>query len=92
MCPPLCPLLRRLHVLCSFLEKNKDLLHADIQDLMRSSHSAFVRPLFKGGGGGSRPIPGRTAGKSMVTVAGQFKDQVEALTMMLKTTQCHYIR
>ncbi|KAK3242430.1 hypothetical protein CYMTET_47881, partial [Cymbomonas tetramitiformis] len=80
-----------------FLEKNKDLLHGDIQDQMLSASNTFVRGLFEmslarrqsadAGGGGAR---GGT--KSMVTVAGQFKEQVESLMLLLNATSPHYIR
>lgn len=51
-----------------------------MQSMMRESKAAFVQALFQPSPGSApaNGIGGRASARSMVTVAGQFKDQVRS--------------
>ncbi len=68
-----------------FLYKNKDELPPDLENLLASSKSDFIRDLFStsGGVGGS---------KSKKTLGLKFKEQLAALMTTLNSTEPHFVR
>ena len=72
-----------------FLEKNKDTLHTDIIQLMQAATDEFLIEVMHY----SKSIQqAKSSGKLLLTVAYQFRDQVESLIKMLGSTQSNYIR
>ncbi|CAM9291263.1 unnamed protein product, partial [Scytosiphon promiscuus] len=85
-----------------FLEKNRDMLHQEGIDLLKSSTSDFVRSFgdstrSEGGGGSSsaaRRGPGGARQSSIVSqsVGAQFKNQLNNLLGAIGETHPHYVR
>lgn len=72
-----------------FLEKNKDTLHTDIIQLVQAATDAFLIEVMQY----SKSIQqAKSSGKLLLTVAYQFRDQVDSLMKMLSSTQSNYIR
>ena len=78
-----------------FLEKNKDTVNTDLEDAMLSTSHAFIKKVIErhvksktSGGGGA----GGGGKKSIHTVANNFKEQLNSLSTMLKSSDPHYIR
>ena len=72
-----------------FLMKNKDTLHTDIIQLVQAATDAFLIEVMQY----SKSIQqAKSSGKLLLTVAYQFRDQVESLIKMLGSTQSNYIR
>eukprot|EP00899_Mesostigma_viride_P019284 jgi/Mesvir1/27357/Mv07168-RA.1 len=85
-----------------FLDKNKDLMHADLISLMVSSTSALLKQLgtelqavsappasSSGPSGVGTP---RKASASITSVGSKFKGQLQALMARLDATEPHYVR
>nr|XP_018681989.1 PREDICTED: myosin-17-like isoform X2 [Musa acuminata subsp. malaccensis] len=69
-----------------FLDKNKDYVVAEHQELLSASKCSFVASLFP-------PLPVETAKASKFSSIGsRFKLQLQALMETLSSTQPHYIR
>ncbi|WOK92378.1 myosin-11-like isoform X1 [Canna indica] len=69
-----------------FLDKNKDYVVAEHQDLLSASKCSFVSGLFP-------PLPEETAKSSKFSSIGsRFKLQLQALMDTLNSTEPHYIR
>ena len=66
-----------------FLEKNKDLLFADLYEVMTDSRNSLTARMF--------PEMTRHA-RSKYSLGGQFRKQLEALMHILNATSTHYIR
>lgn len=85
-----------------FLEKNRDMLHQEGIDLLRSSSSEFIRSLVdstraEGAAGSSsaaRRGPGGARQSSIVSqsVGAQFKNQLNNLLGAIGQTHPHYVR
>jgi len=71
-----------------FLEKNKDTIASDLMTLVVGAKDPFLKALI----GSSKSMQGKEAGKALVTVASQFKEQVNSLVKMLSTTTPNYVR
>lgn len=69
-----------------FLDKNKDYVIAEHQDLLNASKSPFVAGLF--------PSLGEDASKQskFSSIGSRFKQQLQSLLETLNTTEPHYIR
>ncbi|CAL9151955.1 unnamed protein product [Musa hybrid cultivar] len=69
-----------------FLDKNKDYVVAEHQDLLSASKCSFVSGLFP-------PLPEETSKTSKFSSIGsRFKQQLQALMETLNSTEPHYIR
>nr|CAB3477435.1 unnamed protein product [Digitaria exilis] len=69
-----------------FLDKNKDYVVAEHQDLLNASSCPFVASLFP-------PLPQETAKSSKFSSIGsRFKLQLQSLMETLSSTEPHYIR
>ncbi|XP_074284559.1 myosin-6-like isoform X2 [Silene latifolia] len=69
-----------------FLDKNKDYVVAEHQELLGASKCAFVASLFP-------PLPEETSKSSKFSSIGTgFKQQLQALLETLSSTEPHYIR
>uniref|UniRef100_A0A804ICQ5 Uncharacterized protein n=1 Tax=Musa acuminata subsp. malaccensis TaxID=214687 RepID=A0A804ICQ5_MUSAM len=69
-----------------FLDKNKDYVVAEHQDLLNASNCPFVSGLFP-------PLPEETSKSSKFSSIGScFKLQLQSLMETLNSTQPHYIR
>ncbi|CAN0839277.1 XI-K [Linum grandiflorum] len=69
-----------------FLDKNKDYVVAEHQDLMTASKSSFVSSLFPA-------LPQETSKQSKFSSIGsRFKQQLQSLMETLNSTEPHYIR
>jgi len=80
-----------------FLEKNRDSLVKDLNELVSSSKIPFVSNLFKsqGGGGGKGGKGGKSRGATRAgkkSLGGKFKAQLELLMTKLNKTEPHFIR
>ncbi|KAI9915347.1 hypothetical protein PsorP6_008109 [Peronosclerospora sorghi] len=90
-----------------FCEKNKDHMHTEAMDLLRTSKFAFVRACFEnsaGGAGNTSPKSSnpdvrssdasrrRSGGILSSTVVTQFKTQLGSLLDVLNATEPHFIR
>ncbi|KAF4321179.1 hypothetical protein G195_005702 [Phytophthora kernoviae 00238/432] len=90
-----------------FCDKNKDHMHTEAIDLLRTSKFAFVRACFENSvnaGGNASPRNGRTESRSSdtirrrsggimsSTVVAQFKNQLSSLLEVLNATEPHFIR
>ncbi|OWZ21278.1 Myosin [Phytophthora megakarya] len=90
-----------------FCEKNKDHMHTEAMDLLRTSKLSFVRACFENSvnGGSASPRNGRTesrgsdgnrrrsgGGIMSSTVVAQFKSQLSSLLDVLNATEPHFIR
>ena len=71
-----------------FLEKNKDTIASDLVALVVGAKDPFLKSLISS----SKSMQGKEAGKALVTVASQFKEQVNALVKMLASTTPNYVR
>jgi hypothetical protein len=69
-----------------FLDKNKDVLQADLLALLLKSKQEVVRQAFEVMAGSEE------SGAKVRTVAGNFKNQLIALVNTLSSTQTHYVR
>jgi hypothetical protein len=67
----------------SFMEKNKDELLLNIQNLLETSRVPFIKSLFSGGGGGA---------EAKVMQGQQFRNQLDDLMKTLNATDPGYIR
>jgi len=70
-----------------FLDKNRDILHEDLQNLMSTSGYPVLAELFPAVIGDDA---GRKSGKS--SLGGQFRNQLSDLMQKLNTTDPHYVR
>uniref|UniRef100_A0A161ZJJ0 Myosin motor domain-containing protein n=1 Tax=Daucus carota subsp. sativus TaxID=79200 RepID=A0A161ZJJ0_DAUCS len=69
-----------------FLDKNKDYVIGEHQDLMSASRSPFVSGLFP-------PLPVQSSNKSKFSSIGsRFKQQLQSLLETLSATEPHYVR
>jgi len=70
-----------------FLEKNKDQLSADLQNVLKASAMGLVQSLFKDvdTAAGGKP-------KAKLTVGAQFKNQLNELVATLNSTFPHFVR
>ncbi|CAL9157745.1 unnamed protein product, partial [Musa hybrid cultivar] len=69
-----------------FLDKNKDYVVAEHQELLNASKCPFVSGLFP-------PLPEETSKSSKFSSIGaRFKLQLQSLMETLNSTQPHYIR
>lgn len=89
-----------------FCDKNKDHMHTEAVDLLRTSKFAFVRACFENSvnaAGNASPRNGRTesrgsdgtrrrSGIMSSTVVAQFKNQLSSLLEVLNATEPHFIR
>ncbi|KAI9989731.1 hypothetical protein PInf_020018 [Phytophthora infestans] len=90
-----------------FCDKNKDHMHTEAVDLLRTSKFSFVRACFENSvnaAGNSSPRNGRTesrgsdgtrrrsGGIMSSTVVAQFKSQLSSLLEVLNATEPHFIR
>ncbi|KAG7382102.1 hypothetical protein PHYPSEUDO_005316 [Phytophthora pseudosyringae] len=90
-----------------FCDKNKDHMHTEAVDLLRTSKLSFVRACFANSvnaAGNSSPRNGRTesrgsdgnrrrsGGIMSATVVAQFKSQLSSLLDVLNATEPHFIR
>ncbi|CAI5731517.1 unnamed protein product [Hyaloperonospora brassicae] len=89
-----------------FCDKNKDHMHTEATDLLRTSKFAFVRACFESSASNcsSSPKNGRTeprnsdgnrrrsGGILSPTVVAQFKSQLSSLLEVLNATEPHFIR
>jgi myosin-5 len=83
-----------------FLEKNKDELPKEIDDLLHSSENAFLRQLATVMNSDSQPNENSDAGRTpfkqnslkRITVGGQFSSQLQLLRKRIDATSPHYIR
>lgn len=78
----------------NFLEKNKDILHQDIIDVLQASNVKMISDFFPpdpdaGRGGGGR---GGKGGGVKKTLGGQFKTQLNDLIATLNSTFPHFVR
>lgn len=78
----------------SFLEKNKDQLSQDAQDVISGAGNEFARLLFsnflnRGGKGADTPPVTK---QKKVTVSGEFKNQLTFLMDTVQETDPHFIR
>eukprot|EP00775_Hariotina_reticulata_P008956 gene8956-9132_t len=69
-----------------FLEKNKDMLNADLLELMASSSSPLVAGI---GAGTADDLEGKRGGQ---TVSSRFTGQLKELVSMLDATGLHFVR
>jgi myosin heavy subunit len=75
----------------AFLEKNKDSLHLDVVSVLAKSTVPTINSIFKAME--ERLIAESQArGKKMVTLGGQFKDQLNQLIDTLNSTYPHFVR
>ncbi|CAM9373494.1 unnamed protein product [Pylaiella littoralis] len=81
-----------------FLEKNRDMLHQEGIDLLKSSTSEFVRSFGDGtraeGGGGAATSSARRGARqgTKQSVGAQFKNQLNSLLKAIGKTHPHYVR
>ncbi|CAH0493481.1 unnamed protein product [Peronospora farinosa] len=90
-----------------FCDKNKDHMHTEALDLLRTSKSSFVRACFENNAnapGSASPKNGRIESRSSdgnrrrsggilsSTVVAQFKSQLGSLLEVLNATEPHFIR
>ncbi|POM73488.1 Myosin-like protein [Phytophthora palmivora] len=89
-----------------FCDKNKDHMHTEAVDLLRTSKFSFVRACFENSvnAGSASPSNGRTesrgsdgnrrrsGGIMSSTVVAQFKSQLSSLLEVLNATEPHFIR
>jgi myosin-5 len=69
-----------------FLDKNKDYVVAEHQELLSASKCSFISGLFP-------PLPEETSKSSKFSSIGaRFKQQLQALMETLNSTEPHYIR
>ncbi|XP_062076547.1 myosin-7-like [Humulus lupulus] len=69
-----------------FLDKNKDYVVAEHQELLDASHCSFVLGLFP-------PLPEESSKSSKFSLIGsRFKQQLQSLLETLSVTEPHYIR
>ncbi|XP_062077703.1 myosin-7-like [Humulus lupulus] len=69
-----------------FLDKNKDYVVAEHQELLDASHCSFVSGLFP-------PLPEESSKSSKFSSIGsRFKQQLQSLLETLSVTEPHYIR
>ena len=82
-----------------FLEKNKDLLHADLQGVCKTSRFGFIKMLFEekkpkaaAAAAPKRRVGGRSKKSNKKTLGTQFKEQLATLMQTLNSTEPHFIR
>lgn len=80
-----------------FCDKNKDHMHPEAGDLMRTSRSAFVREIFEQDDDSKRRSEDKTdmrrrSGIMSSTVVAQFKSQLSSMLEMINATEPHFIR
>ena len=90
-----------------FLDKNTDVLHASLDELIRSSSSAMIQSLYATDDddrrspapapapkGGRKSVAGGRAAKATTskTVSGKFTRQLAQLMEVLQATSSHFIR
>ncbi|KAL5712216.1 hypothetical protein ACHQM5_014407 [Ranunculus cassubicifolius] len=68
-----------------FLEKNKDYVVAEHQELLSTSRCSFVAGLFP-------PLPEESSKSKFSSIATRFKLQLQQLIETLNSTEPHYIR
>ncbi|XP_024397400.1 myosin-1 [Physcomitrium patens] len=73
-----------------FLEKNRDLLHADLVELLESCDCALIFDFLASAGQGSGKSNGSEYQKQ--SVASKFKGQLNKLLQRLEATEPHFIR
>eukprot|EP01038_Epipyxis_sp_PR26KG_P006281 gene6281-8649_t len=79
----------------NFLEKNKDQLHSDIQNVLRDSKLPLISSMFPADAVDESNARSRTAGKApgkSKTLGGQFKVQLNELIATLNSTFPHFVR
>mmetsp|Transcript_14360 Transcript_14360/g.26611 ORF Transcript_14360/g.26611 Transcript_14360/m.26611 type:complete len:1731 (+) Transcript_14360:285-5477(+) len=72
----------------AFLEKNRDKLSQDIQELLNGSKIKFVSSLTDE----PKVVEGRGTSKSKGSLGSKFKNQLEALMKTLNATDPHFVR
>ncbi|PON36100.1 Myosin head motor domain containing protein [Parasponia andersonii] len=68
-----------------FLDKNKDYVVAEHQELLSASKCSFVSGLFP-------PLPDSSKSSKFSSIGSRFKQQLQALLETLSVTEPHYIR
>jgi myosin-5 len=68
-----------------FLDKNKDYVVAEHQDLLNASKCSFVSGLFP-------PLPKESSKSKFSSIGARFKLQLQQLMETLNSTEPHYIR
>jgi len=79
-----------------FLEKNRDLLYADFENLVEISSNKFLRDLFAH----NRKLKLATMDARKLTksqaetnsICAKFKEQLSSLITVLTSTECHFVR
>lgn len=75
----------------SFVEKNKDALQSDLEDLLHTSSNALVCSVFQSTSTKSvKPRQGTSLMKE--TVSSKFKSQLTLLMNDISSTEVHYVR
>ena len=75
----------------TFMEKNKDELLLNIQELCEGSTVGFIRTLFEGGGAAGSPAP-TGGGANKLTLGAGFRIQLDSLMATINSTAPQYIR
>uniref|UniRef100_K3WGN2 Myosin motor domain-containing protein n=1 Tax=Globisporangium ultimum (strain ATCC 200006 / CBS 805.95 / DAOM BR144) TaxID=431595 RepID=K3WGN2_GLOUD len=87
-----------------FCDKNKDHMHTEAIDLLKTSKFGFVRSIFESADGMSSPTAAkkkmddrgsdtrRRSGIMSSTVVAQFKSQLTSLLEVLNATEPHFVR
>jgi myosin heavy subunit len=75
-----------------FLEKNRDQLHVDITDMLKSSANPVMQKMFSLVAPTGAASGRRGSANSVKTLGGQFKNQLNELLATLNTTQPHFVR
>ncbi|SCL97924.1 myosin C, putative [Plasmodium berghei] len=71
---------------CGFLEKNKDQLSDDAQNVLLQSQNEYIHNLFK------KYLRRNFEKKRFVTVSSEFKQQLDVLMTRINQTEPHFIR
>ncbi|CAD2098872.1 myosin ATPase [Plasmodium vinckei petteri] len=71
---------------CGFLEKNKDQLSDDAQNVLLQSHNEYIHNLFK------KYLRRSSEKKRFATVSSEFKQQLDVLMTRINQTEPHFIR
>uniref|UniRef100_A0A8C9GDS7 Myosin motor domain-containing protein n=1 Tax=Piliocolobus tephrosceles TaxID=591936 RepID=A0A8C9GDS7_9PRIM len=89
---------------CGFLEKNKDQLSMDAQNVLLNSHNRYVASLFEcflrnhtdnnntNNNNNNNVSDNVLRKKKFTTVASEFKEQLNLLMQRIKDTEPHFIR
>ncbi|CAJ0929704.1 unnamed protein product, partial [Mesorhabditis belari] len=73
-----------------FVEKNKDSVNAQLLEVIAQTKSNFLKTIISSVI--EEPASGRKPGTIKKTVAGQFRDSLRELMIVLQATRPHYVR